>query len=149
MPVRRTGKTLTESLQGISNRVQKDFGAKFQSLYGFLNEQNLIDCYPLLKKKASPGVDKVSVKEYGKNLEANVSNLVERLKRKGYRPHLVKRSYIPKGNGKKRSLGLPVVEDKLLHLCVSRILNAIYEPLFLDYSFGYRPKRSPHDAIHM
>jgi group II intron reverse transcriptase/maturase len=148
MPVRKTGKTLTESLQGISNRVQKDSEVKVQSLYGFLNEQNMIDCYPLLKKKASPGVDKVSVKEYGINLEANVSDLVTRLKRNGYRPHLVKRIYIPKGNGKERPLGIPAVEDKLLQICVSKILNAIYEPLFLDYSFGYRPNRSPHDAIH-
>ena len=92
-------------------------------------------------------MDKVSFREYEKNLEANLQDLEERLKRKAYRARLVRRKYIPKGKGKLRPLGIPVLEDKLLQVAVTQILLAIYEVNFSTDSYGYRPGLSAHDAI--
>jgi retron-type reverse transcriptase len=92
-------------------------------------------------------VDGVTFQEYEENLEANLNDLVGRLKRKAYRARLVRRKYIPKGPGKFRPLGIPVLEDKLLQVAVTQILLAIYEVDFLPCSYGYRPGLSAHDAI--
>jgi group II intron reverse transcriptase/maturase len=92
-------------------------------------------------------VDGVTFQEYERNLESNLADLEGRLKRKAYRARLVRRKYIPKGNGKLRPLGIPVLEDKLLQMAVTQILLAIYEVDFLPCSYGYRPGVSAHDAI--
>lgn len=146
MQTRRAAKDMPTSLRGIANRARKDKKARFRNLYGLLNEDNLRWCFHQLNKNAAAGVDKVTFKEYERNLEANLSNLVERLKRKRYRARLVRRKYIPKPNGKLRPLGIPALEDKLLQLAVSKILTAIYEEDFLDCSWGYRPNRGPREA---
>ena len=80
-------------------------------------------------------------------MEANLASLVERLKRKSYHARLVRRKYIPKGNGKLRPLGIPVLEDKRLQCAATQMLLAIYEADFLPCSSGYRPGRGPHDAV--
>jgi len=107
----------------------------------------LYRCWQRIRKNAAYGVDKVSAEEYGKHLLGNIRQLVDRLKRKSYRARLIRRHYIPKGNGKMRPLGIPVVEDKLLQLAVVQILEAIYEQDFLRCSYGYRPKVGALDAI--
>jgi len=107
----------------------------------------LYRCWQRIRKNAAYGVDKVSAEEYGKHLTGNIRQLVERLKRKSYRARLIRRHYIPKGNGKMRPLGIPVVEDKLLQLAVVQILEAIYEQDFLRCSYGYRPKVGALDAV--
>jgi group II intron reverse transcriptase/maturase len=135
------------SLQGIANRARTHPAHRFGNLYGLLNEKNLIECFYQLRKNGATGVDKVDFKTYEANLEENVAALVDRLKRKVYKARLVKRVYIPKGNGKKRPLGILVLEDKLLQLCASKILNAIYEEDFLKTSFGFRPGKSAKDAM--
>ena len=112
-----------------------------------LNEENLKDSWKELNRKSVPGVDKQTVKEYEENLEANIKDLNERLKRKAYHAKLVKRIYIPKANGKMRPLRLPATEDKLLQVCAARILNAIYEQDFLKCSYGYRMNIGARDAI--
>lgn len=134
------------SLRGIANRARSDRKARFRDLYRLLNEENLRGCFYQLRKTAAPGVDQVTFVEYEQNLDANVANLVERLKEKRYRAKLVRRKYIPKGNGKFRPLGIPALEDKLLQMAVAQVLTAIYEGDFLDCSWGYRPKRGPREA---
>ena len=84
---------------------------------------------------------------YAEHLQANVEALVERLKKKRYRAKLIRRHYIPKGNGQGRPLGIPVIEDKLLQAACARILHAIYEQEFLACSDGYRPERGAGDAV--
>src|SRR5208283_852728 len=101
-----------------------------------------------LRKDAAPGVDGVTFEEYERNLDDNLRSLVQRLMNKSYRARLVRRKYIPKGNGKLRPLGIPALEDKLVQLAVGQLLSAIFEADFLPCSYGYRPGRSPHDAVN-
>jgi RNA-directed DNA polymerase len=127
------------SLQGIAKRAKEQKKHRFQDLYRMLNEEFLLDCWRDIRKDAAYGVDKVSAREYEQNLEENIRGLVERLKGGSYRAKLVRRKYIPKGEGKTRPLGIPATEDKLLQVAVKRILEAIYEQDFLRCSYGYRP----------
>ncbi len=112
-----------------------------------LNEENLLDSWRYLKKDAASGIDRVCARDYEEHLVENIRSLVERLKRKSYRAKLVRRQYIPKGEGKYRPLGIPAIEDKLVQKAVSRILESIYEQDFLVYSFGYRPGIGAQDAV--
>ena len=100
-----------------------------------------------LKKSAAIADDDITVKEYGVDLDTNLERLVERLKQKRYRAKLIKRRYIPKGNGKQRPLGIPALEDKIVQKAVAMVLTAIYEQDFLDCSYGYRPHRGAKDAV--
>ena len=135
------------SLREIANRAEREKKYRFQNLYTMLNEINLQESWKYMNKNASYGVDQVSAKEYEANLGENVKDLVERLKRKGYRAKLVRRKYIPKPNGKQRPLGIPATEDKLIQVAVTRILSAIYEQDFMPDSYGYRIVRSAKTAI--
>jgi RNA-directed DNA polymerase len=135
------------SLQGIAKKAREQKKHRFQDLYRLLNEENLLDCWRNIRKDAAYGVDRVSAEEYEQNLEENIRQLVERLKRKSYRAKLVRRQYIPKGEGKFRPLGIPATEDKLLQVGVKRILEAIYEQDFLHCSYGYRPNVSALHAV--
>ena len=102
------------SLQGIATKAKINKQHRFRDLYRCLNIDFLISCWPLLNKKAASGVDEVTWQMYAENLHANVEALVEQLKSKRYRAKLVRRRYIPKDGGKKRPLGILVIEDKLL-----------------------------------
>jgi group II intron reverse transcriptase/maturase len=135
------------SLDLIANKAKKKKHYRFCNLYTMLNQENLKDSFKLLNKRSAVGVDRVSVKQYGKHLDANVENLIERLKRKRYRAKLVKRELIPKSNGKLRPLGMPVTEDKLLQKTASRILEAVFDVDFINSSYGYRRNVGPQDAV--
>lgn len=135
------------SLLAIANKAKSDKRYRFRNLYRELNEELLLDSWRLLRKDAALGVDRVSAAEYEANLEANIKQLVERLKRKRYRARLVRRHYIPKGKGGMRPLGIPATEDKLLQLAVKRLLEAIYEQDFLSCSYGYRPLVGARRAV--
>ena len=135
------------SLQAIAQKAKEDKPPRFGSLYQLLNADLLRDCWGDIRKDAATGVDRVSAREYEQNLETNIANLVERLKRKTYRAKLVRRQYIPKGDGRFRPLGIPATEDKLLQRAVTRILEAIYEQDFLRCSYGYRPEIGALDAV--
>ncbi len=139
--------TVQTSLLGIANKAKSDQQYRFRNLYRELNEELLLDSWRLLRKDAALGVDRVSATEYEANLGENIHQLVERLKRKSYRAKLVRRHYIPKGDGGKRPLGIPATEDKLLQLAVKRLLEAIYEQDFLSCSYGYRPQMGALEAV--
>ena len=139
--------TVQTSLLGIAKKASSDKRYRFRNLYRELNEEMLHDSWRLIRKDAAYGVDLISAAEYEANLEENIRQLVERLKRKRYRAKLVRRHYIPKGEGKMRPLGIPATEDKLLQLAVKRLLEAIYEQDFLSCSYGYRPRRGALEAV--
>jgi RNA-directed DNA polymerase len=139
--------TVQTSLLGIAKKAQSEKRYRFRNLYRELNEEMLRDSWRLLRKDAALGVDRVSAAEYEANLEENIHQLVERLKRKRYRAKLVRRHYIPKGEGRMRPLGIPAIEDKLLQLAVKRLLEAIYEQDFLSCSYGYRPRVGALEAV--
>jgi group II intron reverse transcriptase/maturase len=100
-----------------------------------------------LKREAAPGVDGETWRHYGETLEENLRELSGRVKRGAYRAKPVRRTYIPKADGRQRPLGVPTLEDKILQRAVVVVLNAIYETDFLGFSYGFRPGRSPHQAL--
>jgi group II intron reverse transcriptase/maturase len=134
------------SLRAIADKAKKNKEHRFQNLYQMLDGKLLWESWSELNRKAGAGVDRVDYWEYGNNIIENIQKLVERLKKKTYRAALVRRTYIPKSNGKLRPLGIPTVEDKLLQHAASRILQAIFEQDFLGSSFGYRPERGAKEA---
>ena len=123
------------SLRGIAKKAKEQKKHRFGNLYEMLNEEFLLDSWRYIRKDAAYGVDRVSAEEYEENLEENIRQLVERLKRKSYRAKLVRRQYIPKGDSKKRPLGISATEDKLLQLAVKRILGRNSVPRHLRTGF--------------
>ncbi|MEI6756149.1 MAG: group II intron reverse transcriptase/maturase, partial [bacterium] len=121
----------------------------FHSLMHHINEGSLRRCFDKLDGKKALGVDGISKKDYGENLQANLEDLMARMKRMAYRPQAVRQVLIPKEGkaGATRPLGISSFEDKLVQRRVQEILESIYEPLFMDWSYGFRPGRSCHDAI--
>ena len=103
--------------------------------------------YQATQRRAAAGVDGVTWEMYGENLEENVRDLSARLKRGAYRAKPVRRVYIDKADGSRRPLGVPTVEDKVVQRATSEVLGAVYEQDFLGFSYGFRPGRSPHDAL--
>jgi len=119
----------------------------FTSLYHHLNEEVLVKCHQELKGDKAVGVDEITKANYTENLAENIHQLIEALKRHSYKPQPVRRTYIPKGDGEKRPLGVPSYEDKIVQLGLTKILQAIYEADFLSCSYGFRPKIGCHDAL--
>ncbi len=143
----RTGVRMRTKLESLTQRVLRNPHGQFVSLAHLLNEGFLEGCFLELKRDKAPGIDGVSVEEYGKDLDSNIEDLVKRLKAKKYRPQPARRTYVPKGDKDKRPLGIPGVEDKVVQMGVKKILEAIYEPLFIETSYGFRPKMGCHDAL--
>jgi RNA-directed DNA polymerase len=135
------------SLQAIAKKASEQPDYRFRDLFRLLNEEMLKDSWHYIRKNAASGVDRVSASEYEQNLDGNIHQLVEELKRKRYRAKNVLRRYIPKGNGKLRPLGILATQDKLLQIAVKRILEAIFEQDFLHCSYGYRPGVGILDAV--
>ncbi len=100
-----------------------------------------------LKRRASPGVDGQTWQEYGRNLETNIRDLSERLRRGAYRARPVKRVYVPKSSGEQRPIGIPVIEDKIVQKAAVEVLSAICEVDFMGFSYGFRPSRNQHSAL--
>ncbi len=119
----------------------------FTSIYHLIDERLLFECHKELDGSKATGLDGVSKKEYEENLKENLIQLAKELKDKTYKPTPAKRVYIPKANGKVRGIAIANYEDKIVQLALKKIIEAIYEPKFLDNMYGFRPKRGCHDAI--
>jgi len=123
----------------------------FTSLYHHIADiDNLRACFQSLDGRKAVGVDGRTKAEYAGKLEENLAALAGRLARMGYRPQPKRRTYVPKpGSAKKRPLGISCLEDKIVEEAVKRVLEPLWEPLFLDFSYGYRPKRSSHHCVDL
>ena len=120
---------------------------RLETLINRVNYDSLLSEHIRQNPKKAKGIDGVSKEEYGKNLEENLKNLVSNMKKFSYRPKPVLRTYIPKPNGDLRPLGIPSYEDKLVQGVMGDILTQVYEPRFLECSYGFRPGRGQHQAI--
>ena len=119
----------------------------FTSIGHLLNKELLQECHKKMEKGKAVGIDGVTKEEYGQNLEENLENLLERLKRKSYKPQPARRVDIPKENGKTRPLSIYSYEDKLVQEALKRVLEAVFEPHFYEEMMGFRPNRGCHKAI--
>ena len=141
---------LTETkLRRIKWLSSQDKGKEFNNLMHLFNEESLEQCYHELDGRKAIGVDKVTKDEYGENLQCNIKELVAKLKRMSYKPGDLREVKIPKdgSNGKMRTLGISNFEDKIIQKMTQKVLENIYDPIFLESSFGFRPGLGCHDAI--
>ena len=145
MNTREVNKFMANGIEEI--RRQSRTYARVENLMSNVNRESLTAIHLRQPANKAKGVDRVSKAEYGENLEGNISNLLERMKKFSYRPLPVRRTYIPKTNGKMRPLGIPSYEDRLVQGVMADILNAVYEERFLDCSYGFRAGRSAHDVV--
>jgi group II intron reverse transcriptase/maturase len=141
------GEEMATKLDRIEEMSAKDPKMVFTSLYHLINEDLLRECHRQMDGKKATGVDSVTKAEYEANLDENLGDLLERLKRKSYKPQPSLRVYIPKANGKMRPIGMAAYEDKLVQSALGKVLMAVYEPKFHNSVYGFRPKRGQHDAL--
>jgi len=134
-------------LQQIGQRAKKKLKEKWTNLLSHLRIPLLKEAYMRLRKDAASGVDEVTWHEYGEHLDERLLELENRVHRGGYHPQPVLRVHIPKGDGKTRPLGIPALEDKIVQQAARMILEPIYEAEFIGFSYGFRPRRSAHDAL--
>lgn len=139
---------MPSAMARIRQAARKDRKMRFTAiLHHIYNLDTLREAYFSLKRTAAPGVDGETWRAYGEDLEENLRDLSQRLKRGAYRAKPVRRTYIPKADGRQRPLGVPVLEDKLVQRATVEVLNAIYETDFLGFSYGFRPGRHQHKAL--
>src|SRR6202166_1586160 len=152
MPLTQSGKRMSQGLNGVRKAARERRQERFTALLHHLNIDLLRDSFYALKRQASPGVDGVTWQEYETGLEERVADLHSRVHRGAYRAQPSRRVYIPKADGRQRPLGIAALEDKIVQPAVVTILNQIYEDDFKGFSYGFRPGRSPHqalDALHV
>jgi RNA-directed DNA polymerase len=132
----------------IRQAAKTDKGRRFTALLHHVYDiKTLREAYFGLQRAAAPGVDGETWQTYGEQLESNLADLSARLQRGAYRAKPVRRTYIPKPDGRQRPLGVTALEDKVVQRALVLVLNCIYEEDFLGFSYGFRPGRSPHNAL--
>jgi RNA-directed DNA polymerase len=146
-PGRRAGQGAPSALERVRQVAQRDGEARFTALLHHVDRDRLRAAYWALNPRAATGVDGVTWRAYGQDLEANLRELHRRVHCGSYRARPSRRAYIPKADGRRRPIGIAALEDKLLQRAVVEVLGAIYEADFLGFSYGFRPGRSPHDAL--
>jgi group II intron reverse transcriptase/maturase len=134
-------------LDGVRKAARARKQERFTSLLHHLSVELLLDSFYALQRRASPGVDGVSWQEYESGLEDRLIDLHSRIHRGTYRAKPSRRVYIPKSDGRQRPIGVAALEDKIVQQAVVTILNQIYEVDFKGFSYGFRPGRSPHQAL--
>lgn len=140
--------SVPSGLERVRQAARRDRKQRFTALLHHVYDiDRLRRAYLALKRDAVAGIDGETWQHYGEALEANLLDLSARLKQGAYRVKPVRRAYIPKADGRRRPLGVPTLEDKIVQRAVVEVLNAIYELDFLGFSHGFRPGRSPHHAL--
>jgi RNA-directed DNA polymerase len=141
------GQSAPSGLDRVRQVARKDKDVRFTALLHHVDVDRLRTAYWAVRPKAAPGVDGVTWRDYGLDLEENLRGLHARVHGGSYRAKPSRRVFIPKPDGRLRPLGIAVLEDKILQRAVVEVLNAIYEQDFVGFSYGFRPGRSPHDAL--
>jgi RNA-directed DNA polymerase len=139
--------SVSQGLERVRQAAKERKKERFTALLHHVTIDLLREAFYLLKRKAAPGVDGVTWSDYANGLEAHLQDLHARVHTGAYRALPVRRRFIPKPGGKQRPLGIAALEDKILQRAVIAVLNAIYEVDFLGFSYGFRPRRSQHDAL--
>jgi RNA-directed DNA polymerase len=142
-----TWQPVSPELQKVAERARNEPDGRFHSLAHLIDEMALRRAVGRQRANAAVGVDGITKERYEQNLTGNLKDLLERLKAKRYRHQPIRRVHIPKDNGKTRPLGISAFEDKVVQDAIREVMQAVYEQDFLDCSYGFRPKRSAHDAI--
>jgi RNA-directed DNA polymerase len=143
----QSGKRMSQGLDGVRKAAKERKEKRFTALLHHLSVDLLRDSFYALQRKASPGVDGVTWQVYETGLEDRLIDLHNRVHRGTYRAKPSRRVYIPKADGRQRPLGVAALEDKIVQQAVVTILNQIYEVDFKGFSYGFRPGRSPHQAL--
>jgi group II intron reverse transcriptase/maturase len=138
---------MSQGLDGVRKAAKAKKQERFTALLHHLTIELLRDSFYALQRKASPGIDGVRWQEYETDLEDRLVDLHSRVHRGTYRAKPSRRVYIPKADGRQRPLGIAALEDKIVQQAVVTILNQIYEVDFKGFSYGFRPGRSPHQAL--
>jgi len=138
---------MSQGLDGVRRAASVRKQERFTALLHHLSLNLLRDSFFALKRQASPGVDGVTWQEYETGLEGGLRDLHSRVHRGAYRARLSRRVYIPKADWRQRPLGIAALEDKIIQQAVVTVLNQIYEGDFKGFSYGFRPGRSPHQAL--
>jgi RNA-directed DNA polymerase len=146
-PPAQDGARVSQGLVGVRRVARERKQERFTTLLHHLTTDLLRASYYALKKNAAPGVDGVRWEEYEEGLEDRLIDLKDRIHRGAYRAQPSRRIYIPKADGRKRPIGIAALEDKIVQQAVVTILNEIYEVDFRGFSYGFRPGRSPHQAL--
>lgn len=147
-PTTRSGGVAADTgIERIAKRVRRHPSEPLTALMHHYSVENLRACYESLDGQKALGVDGVTKADYGENLESNLEDLHRRLQQQAYRPQPVRLVEIPKEDGGVRPLGISCIEDKIVQEMTRRILEAIYEPVFIETSYGFRPQRNCHDAL--
>jgi len=143
----QSGERVSQGLRGVRAAAKERKQERFTALLHHLTVGLLRDSFFALKQQAAPGVDGVTWQEYGTGLEDRLMDLHSRVHRGAYQAQPSRRVYIPKADGRQRPLGIAALEDKIVQQAVVTILNQIYEVDFRGFSYGFRPGRSPHQAL--
>ena len=141
------GTDASSALGRVREVARRDKEARFTALLHHVSVGRLRAAYWAIRPQAAPGVDGVTWTDYGQDLEANLQDLHARVQAGRYRAKPSRRTYIPKADGQLRPLGIASLEDKIVQRAVVEVLNAVYEVDFRGFSYGFRPGRSPHDAL--
>src|SRR5690348_1781536 len=143
----QSGKRMSQRLHGVRKAARERKQERFTALLHHLTVDLLRDSFYALQRQASPGIDGITWQEYETGLENRLVDLHSRVHRGAYRAQPSRRVYIPKADGRQRPLGIAALEDKIVQQAVVTILNQIYEVDFKGFSYGFRPGRSPHQAL--
>jgi RNA-directed DNA polymerase len=139
--------TVSTKLQRIAVQAVEYPEDGFTNLAHLIDEDFLREADRRTRKDSAPGIDRVTAKEYAEHLDENLRDLHERLRSGRYTAPPVERVWLDKEDGRKRPIGKPTFEDKIVQRAVAMLLGAIYEPDFQDCSYGFRAGRSPHQAL--
>ena len=139
---------VSTKLERIAKLAREIRGATLKTLAHHIDVNWLREAYRRTRKDGAPGVDGVSAEQYAEHLEENLQSLLDRAKSGRYRAPPVRRVHIPKGDGTDtRPIGIPTFEDKVLQRAVAMVIGEVYEQEFHDFSYGFRPGRSAHQAL--